>query len=61
MGTESVECLLCHEVHVESFSENPTRSWHCARCGQHWDAERVTAVMNYKRWLKATTTIDHAA
>jgi hypothetical protein len=61
MATESLECLLCHTAHVESFSGNPTRFWKCDRCGQHWDTERVAAVLNYKRWLKATMTVDHAA
>ena len=61
MGIESVECLLCHTVHMESFAGNPGRSWHCARCGQHWDADRVSAVLNYKRSLTVAKTIDHAA
>lgn len=61
MGIESVECLLCHTVHVESFSGKPTQFWHCARCGQHWDDDRRSAVLNYRRWLTATKTIDRAA
>lgn len=61
MGTNSVECLLCHTAHVKSFAGNPTHYWQCARCGQRWDDQRVATVMSYKRWLKATMTIDNAA
>ena len=54
---KSVECLLCHTVQYESFAGNPGCSWQCKRCGQHWDAARVAAVMNYRRWLIAENEI----
>jgi transposase-like protein len=30
-------------------------AWRCARCAQHWDADRLTAVANYGGWLSAHT------
>lgn len=62
MTTDAVECLLCHAMHTESFVGNPSRSWRCSRCGQHWDASRVATVMAYQRWVKAEdATIAHVA
>jgi hypothetical protein len=48
-----VECLLCHAVQRNSSAGDASRAWRCARCGQHWDAARVAAVMNYRRWVIA--------
>jgi hypothetical protein len=25
--------------------------WRCSRCGQRWDAARLTAVADYETWL----------
>jgi hypothetical protein len=52
MTTNDVECLLCHAVHAESFVGNPSRSWRCTRCGQHWDSARVATVTDYQEWAK---------
>jgi len=26
-------------------------AWRCVRCGQHWNAERLTAVARYADWV----------
>ena len=63
MSINSVECLLCHTVHTESFAENPGRSWRCTRCGQRWDAARLEVVGGYQQWLRteAATILNGAA
>jgi hypothetical protein len=62
MTIDNAECLLCHAIYTGAFGEDGTRSWRCSRCGQHWDAARVTTVMNYQRWAKAqAAAIAHGA
>ena len=61
MSIDSVECLLCHTVHTQSFTENPGRSWRCIRCGQRWDATRIEVVADYQRWVKTDAPIANAA
>lgn len=50
-------CPMCHTP--ESPTQRAIRGaagWHCVRCGQHWDARRLSAVAAYAAW-----TVERAA
>jgi ribosomal protein L37AE/L43A len=47
-----VACPLCHAN--GSLPESALAAggaWQCDRCGQHWDAPRLTAVAAYAVWV----------
>ena len=44
-------CPLCHTSATLSQSAlEAGGAWRCGRCGQHWDAARLTAVVAYAAW-----------
>jgi hypothetical protein len=57
LGDESdvvrfVTCPMCHTG--ASLTESALEAggaWRCVRCGQHWDADRLTAVAAYAVWV----------
>ena len=45
-------CPMCHtRAAVTLGAITAGGDWRCARCGQHWDAERLTAVATYAAWV----------
>ena len=46
-------CPSCHTVNttVTDAAVDGGADWHCARCGQRWDATRLAAVAAYAQWL----------
>jgi ribosomal protein L37AE/L43A len=54
-------CPMCHTP--ESPTHRAIRSgtgWQCVRCGQHWDARRLSAVAAYTAWTVERTTVGAA-
>jgi ribosomal protein L37AE/L43A len=48
-------CPLCHaSATLTQSAIDAGGDWRCARCGQHWDSARLSAVAAYAAW-----TIDH--
>jgi hypothetical protein len=47
-------CLLCHTVDraISAAAVADGASWTCERCGQHWDAGRLAAVVAYQSWME---------
>ena len=57
-------CPSCHtaDSRVTSLAVSGGADWHCARCGQQWDALRLETVAAYAVWLTehtAASTITH--
>jgi len=46
---QPVACPNCHTPHSSPADDAllARDSWVCVRCGQHWNAERLTAVARY--------------
>lgn len=49
LGQPPGKCLLCHTVDSTITQEglNAGDYWLCKRCGQTWDAARLSAAMAY--------------
>jgi hypothetical protein len=44
----SVTCPMCHAgASLTQSALEAGAAWRCVRCGQHWDADRLTAVAAY--------------
>ena len=45
-------CPLCHTTHpsLTAAALEAGGDWHCARCGQHWDASRLAHDAAYAAW-----------
>ena len=54
-GEEVGTCLLCHAVDsaVSRHGLNQGQYWWCSRCGQIWDAMRLSTARAYARVLAA--------
>ena len=51
----SATCPMCHTpASVTQATADAVQDWRCTRCGQQWDAKRLTAVAAYAAW-----TVDH--
>lgn len=52
-GPRRATCPLCHttDASVPQDALEAGGSWRCARCGQHWDAERLATVAVYAAWV----------
>ena len=47
----SVTCPMCHvDGSLTHSTLDAGGAWRCVRCGQHWDAVRLTAVAAYVGW-----------
>ena len=48
-------CPSCHTADPTktNVSVGAGADWHCARCGQRWDAVRLATVAAYTAWLSA--------
>jgi hypothetical protein len=45
-------CPLCHTAHPSlTAGALAPGGWHCARCGQHWDAARLAHDAAYAAWV----------
>ena len=45
-------CPLCHaHASVTQAALDAGGAWRCVRCGQYWDARRLTAVAGYAAWV----------
>ena len=45
-------CPMCHtRVSLTQSALEAGGAWRCVRCGQHWDAARLTAVAAYAAWV----------
>ena len=42
------ECPMCHTT---QSAGNSGGAWRCVRCGQSWNAERLSAVAGYAGWV----------
>jgi ribosomal protein L37AE/L43A len=49
----SATCPLCETTHPSLTREalEAGAFWCCARCGQHWDAQRLQTVSGYLAWV----------
>jgi hypothetical protein len=47
-------CPMCHTVHasLSTTAIDAGADWRCARCGQRWDAERLSTVSAYQAWVR---------
>jgi PHP family Zn ribbon phosphoesterase len=52
-GSAQATCPYCHTA-FPPMSEGASGDWHCARCGQRWDAGRLATVAAYANW-----TLEH--
>ena len=51
----SVTCPMCHaRASLTQSALEAGGAWRCVRCGQHWDADRLTAVAAYAVWASLT-------
>jgi hypothetical protein len=51
-AVRAVACPMCHSPAPLTPSALDTGgAWRCGRCGQHWDAARLTAVAAYAAWV----------
>jgi len=50
-----VRCVTCPMCHADaSLTQSAVAAggaWRCVRCGQHWNADRLTAVAAYSVWV----------
>jgi predicted Zn finger-like uncharacterized protein len=45
-------CPMCHtRVSLTQSALEAGGAWRCVRCGQRWDAARLTAVAAYAAWV----------
>jgi predicted Zn finger-like uncharacterized protein len=45
-------CPMCHtRVSLTQSALEAGAAWRCVRCGQHWDAARLTTVAAYAAWV----------
>jgi len=51
MTTTIAECPLCHTIDSTPSRSVDEMTWRCVRCGQHWDAARLSAVAAHQQWL----------
>ena len=52
---ESATCPMCHtSATLPPSALEAGGAWRCVRCGQHWDAARLAAVVAYAAWA-----VDH--
>ena len=58
-------CLSCHtaDLTITNRAVEAGAEWRCRRCGQRWDAARLTTVAAYSVWLSERTAAaaDHAS
>ena len=48
----SVTCPMCHaDASMTRSALAAGGAFRCVRCGQHWDARRLTAVAGYAVWV----------
>ena len=50
-------CPSCHTVDatVTNLALSGGADWHCARCGQRWDALRLATAAAYSAWVSGQT------
>jgi hypothetical protein len=49
---QSVACPMCHaDASLTRIALEAGSTWRCVRCGQQWDATRLTAVAAYAGWV----------
>ena len=57
-ATAAVKCPMCHaDAPLQLAAIEAGGTWHCPRCGQHWDAERLATVAAYAVWA---SELEHA-
>ena len=45
-------CPMCHTpASLMQSAVDAGADWRCVRCGQHWDAARLAAVVAYAAWV----------
>lgn len=49
-----VTCPLCHTADptMTHTALSAGADWHCSRCGQRWNATRLTVVAGYVAWAQ---------
>jgi ribosomal protein L37AE/L43A len=48
----SLTCPMCHaDASLTQSGLSAGGAWRCARCGQHWNADRLAAVAAYAVWV----------
>ena len=48
----SVTCPMCHtDASLTESALQAGGAWRCVRCGQQWDAARLTTVAAYAAWI----------
>ena len=57
-----VMCPMCHAgASLTRDALAAGGAWRCVRCGQHWDAGRLTAVAAYAVWVADRARAKHTA
>ena len=52
-------CPMCHTpTSLLQSAVDAGAAWRCVRCGQHWDATRLTAVAAYAAWVVERAAAD---
>lgn len=49
-------CPMCHTPTPMAQANAAGVDWRCARCGQHWDDQRLAAVAAYADWTESRTS-----
>jgi hypothetical protein len=51
-------CLLCHtpELSLSNDALAAGGKWRCRRCGQQWDARRLSTAAAYAAWARERDT-----
>jgi transcription elongation factor Elf1 len=58
----SVTCPMCHaDASLTQSAPAAGGAWRCVRCGQHWDADRLTAVAAYAVWVAGCDRADRVS
>jgi predicted Zn finger-like uncharacterized protein len=53
----SVTCPMCHTAaSLTQSALDAGAAWRCGRCGQQWDAARLTTVAAYAAWIDRAGT-----
>jgi transposase-like protein len=57
-----VTCPMCHTpTALTQGAIDAGADWRCVRCGQHWNASRLSAVAAYAAWVveRACASLSH--
>ena len=57
-ASRCLTCPMCHTAtSVTQSAIDAGADWRCVRCGQRWDATRLSAVAAYAAWVVDRTAV----